>query len=256
MLIDAHCHLTDEQFAGDLDAVIARAQAAGVTRMIVAGADLASSRAAVALAGRYQNISAVVGIHPEFAFDFDEEKLEALRELAFQRNVVGIGEIGLDFYWANNPPREAQERALIAQLDLATELDKPVVVHDRNAHAELMTILRARAGKSRGILHCFSGDLAMAREAIDLGYLISFAGNVTFKNAHALQMIAAKLPLDKISIETDAPYLSPLRGKRNEPAHVIRVAEHIAALKNLETTVVANAAAHNCEMLFDLRTGE
>ncbi len=250
-MIDAHCHLTDEQFAHDRDAVIARAQDAGVSRMIVTGADVASSRAAVALAEQYPNIYAVVGVHPEYAASFDDAQLAAIRNLAVQRKVIGIGEIGLDFYWAQNPPREIQERALIAQMELATELGKPVVIHDRNAHTELLAVVRARAGHTRGILHCFSGDLAMARQAIDLGYLISFAGNVTFNNARALQAIAAALPLEHILIETDAPYLSPWRGKRNEPANVARVAEKIATLKNIETSVVETATMHNCEMLFD-----
>lgn len=253
-LVDAHCHLTDEQFASDLDAVIARAEEAGVTAIITAGADVASSRAAFALAERYAMVYAVVGIHPEHAADFDDTKLKTIHDLAQQRKVVGIGEIGLDFYWKTNPPREAQERALVAQLDLAAELGKPVVIHDRAAHAELMAILRSRQGKPRGILHCFSGDVAMAQQAIELGYLISFAGNVTFKNAKPLQAIAAGLPLERIVIETDAPYLSPLRGRRNEPAQVARVAEKIAELKSIELSVAIQTTTHNTQMLFGLRT--
>jgi TatD DNase family protein len=251
MLIDAHCHLNDEQFAGDLDAIIARAADAGVETIITAGADVESSRAAVALAEQHKNIYAVVGIHPEHADSFDDESFAAIRDLAQHGKVVGIGEIGLDFYWTQNPPREIQERALIAQLDLAVELGKPVVIHDRDAHRELMDIL-ARRTEPRGILHCFSGDLAMARRAIDLGFYISFAGNVTFKNARKLQEIARALSLDCIIVETDAPYLSPLRGKRNEPANVARVVAKIAELKNIATSMVEQATTRNSQMLFGL----
>jgi TatD DNase family protein len=254
MLIDAHCHLSDEQFAHDRDDVIARAADAGIAAIICAGADVESSRAAVALAERSPIVYAVVGIHPEFAATFDSEKLTAIRTLALHRKVVGIGEIGLDFYWQTNPPREMQERTLIAQLDLAAELGRPVVIHDRDAHDALMEILQRYSGRVRGILHCFSGDLPMARHAIELGYRISFAGNVTFKNAKALQAIAAELPLDQIVVETDSPYLSPVRGRRNEPANVAYVAEKIAGLKHLETVDVENATTHNCEMLFGVRT--
>jgi TatD DNase family protein len=255
MLVDAHCHLGDEQFAADLDAVIARAQDAGVSAIITAGVDVESSHAAVALAERFAIVYAVVGIHPEHAIAFDDASHEAIRQLALHRKVVGIGEIGLDFReaWQNNPPRETQERALVAQLDLAAELGKPVVIHDRNAHEELMAILGRRNGNPLGILHCFSGDLAMARQAIDLGFLISFAGNVTFKNAKPLQDIAKALPLDRITIETDAPYLSPLRGRRNEPANVARVAEKIAELVNVESSVVSQATTRNSERLFVLK---
>lgn len=257
MLIDAHCHLNDEQFADDLAQVITRAHDAGVTRLINAGTNVELSRAAIELAERYKSVYAVVGIHPEHAGTFDDEKLKTIRELAAHRKVVGIGEIGLDFYWKENPPREMQEHALVAQLELAAELNKPVVIHDRDAHDALMAILRkgvqSNAPTPRGILHCFSGDLAMAREAIELGYFISFAGNLTFKNAPRLQDIAKALPLDRIVIETDAPYLSPLRGKRNESANVVRVAQKIAELKNIEFAVVDQATTQNSEMLFGLR---
>ncbi len=252
MLVDAHCHLNDEQFADDLDAVVARAADAGVQTVITAGADVESSRAAVALADQYDCVYAVVGIHPEHAATFNHATLQVIRDLAQRRKVVGIGEIGLDFYWAQNPPREIQERALIAQLDLAAELGKPVVIHDRDAHAKLIEILERRNGKPRGILHCFSGELEMARRAIDLGFYISFAGNVTFQNARQLPDIARALPLERIVVETDAPYLSPLRGKRNEPANVAQVAAKIAALKNIATSVVARATTRNSQMLFGL----
>ncbi len=252
MLIDAHCHLDDDQFADDLGAVLARAADAGVQTIITAGADVASSRAAVALAEKYDRVYAVVGVHPEHAATFDDAAANVIRALARHDKVVGIGEIGLDFYWQNNPPRAAQERALVAQMNLAQELDKPVVIHDRDAHDAIIEIIQRRGGKSRGILHCFSGDLDMARRAIDLGFCISFAGNLTFKNARQLQEIARALPLERIVIETDAPYLSPQRGARNEPANVARVAAKIAELKNIETSVVEQATTRNSQLLFGL----
>lgn len=258
MLIDAHCHLDDEQFVNDVDAVIARAEQAGVQTLITAGVDVDSSRAVVALTEKYKNVYAVVGIHPQHADLLNDANLAVIRELALHRKVVGVGEIGLDFReaWAQNPPRETQIKNFVAHLDLAAELDKPVVIHNRNADAVVMEILRQRAGKPRGILHCFAGDLAMAREAIDLGYLISFAGNVTFKNAARLQAIVEALPLDKIVIETDAPYLSPLRGRRNEPANVARVAEKIAHLKNIALAIVAQTTTRNSAQLFGLEISE
>jgi len=250
-MIDAHCHLDDEQFANDLGAVVTRAMDASVGAIITAGADVESSRAAVALADRYDCVYAVVGIHPEHAAIFDSATLQVVRALAQERRVVGIGEIGLDFYWQNNPPREVQASALIAQLDLAGELGKPVVIHDRDAHGELMEIL-ARRGAGRGILHCFSGDLAMAQQAIDLGYSISFAGNVTFKNAPRLQEIVRALPLERIVVETDAPYLSPQRGRRNEPANVALVVAKIAELKGIAISEVEETTTRNSRFLFGL----
>ena len=257
MLIDAHCHLDDEQFANDLDAVVARAEQAGVQAMITAGVDGASSRRVVALAERFTNVYAVVGIHPQHADTCSDDNLKTIRALAAHRRVVGIGEIGLDLYWTQNPPRETQIKTLVTHLDLAAELGKPVVIHNRNADDALMEILRRpgvrpNAPTMRGILHCFSGDLAMAREAIDLGYLISFAGNVTFKNATRLQEIAQALPLEKIIIETDAPYLSPARGQRSEPANIARVAEKIAELKNIDAAMVEKMTTQNSRRLFGI----
>ena len=268
MLIDAHCNLDDEAFAPDLDAVIARAESAGVGVIVTAGADVASSRAAVALAERYPIVFAVVGIHPHHAASCDRQGLAAIRDLASRRKVIGIGEIGLDFHslqdasrYPDGAARATQEQVFSAQLDLAAELGKPVVIHDRDAHAAVMDILRRGAqwnaptrlnapAKPRGILHCFSGDLAMAREAIDLGYLISFAGNVTFRNAPRLRALAGALPLAAIVVETDAPYLSPQRGARNEPANVARVAARLAELRNGEPSLVAQITAENCGALF------
>jgi TatD DNase family protein len=252
LLIDAHCHLDDEAFANDLDAVIARAVEAGVSAMVTAGADVASSRAAVALTEKYESVYAAVGIHPHHAETFGDDTQSEIRALAQHPRVVAIGEIGLDFHYADGAPRAVQERNFEAHLDLARELDLPVVIHDRDAHAAIMETLARRSGAPRGMLHCFSGDLEMARQAIGLGYFISFAGNVTFRNARDLDAVAQQLPLDHLLVETDAPYLSPRRGRRNEPANVVLVAERIAELHQVETRVVEETTWHNSETLFGL----
>jgi len=257
-LIDSHCHLADAQFADDVDAVLARSNTAGVVAMVCAGADIASSRAAVRIAEQSESVYAVVGIHPEHADSFSTDAIKTIGDLAAHPRVVGVGEIGLDFHYADAAPRETQEENFIAHLDLAEELGLPVVIHDRDAHDALMTILRGRGdsriAQRRGILHCFSGDLAMANEAIDLGYFISFAGNLTFQNAQPLREIAAAVPLERIVIETDAPYLAPMpyRGKRNEPAYVARVAEKIAELKNLPLEMVQATTTRNSEIIFGI----
>lgn len=255
-MIDAHCHLDDEQFADDREAVITRAADAGVVAMITAGGDIASSQRAVALAQKYKTVYAAVGIHPHHAAAYSETALKAIRALAQHPKVVAIGEIGLDFHYADSAPREVQERNLNAHLDLAEELGKPVVIHDRDAHERIIEILERRQGRPRGMLHCFSGDLAMARQAIELGYWISFAGNLTFANARQLQDLARALPLDRMLVETDAPYLSPRRGRRNEPANVALVAARLGELLSVERSVVEETTRQNIRILFGLRTAE
>jgi len=251
-LIDVHCHLDDEKFADDLHAVIQRAADAGVRAMLTAGVNVASSRAAIALAAKYAGVYAAVGIHPQDSASFNENAFSEIRALARERKVVAIGEIGLDFHYADSAPRDLQEKIFTAQLELAAELDMPVVIHDRDAHRQVMEILARRNGAPRGILHCFAGDLAMAHAAIELGYFISFGGAVTFQNARALQEIARQLPLEKIVIETDAPYLAPhpWRGKRNEPANVARVAAKIAELKGLPVAIIEKQTHANSISLF------
>ncbi len=256
MLIDAHCHLEDEQFAGDLDEVIARAADAGVVAMVTAGTDIATSQMAIALAEKYAPVYAAVGIHPHHAGTFSEMTRKAIHALAQHRKVVAIGEIGLDFHYPDGASREVQERNFVAHLDLAAELGKPVIIHNRDAHDRVLAVLCGRAGRPRGMLHCFSGDLTMARRAVELGYLLSFAGNVTFSNARELQAVASALSLDNILVETDSPYLSPHRGRRNEPANVTAVSAKLAELLHVDAGVVERATRRNSKMLFGLRTLE
>jgi TatD DNase family protein len=263
MLIDTHTHLDFPQFNGDRERVIERAATAGIGTIVNVGTDLASSKAAVALAEAYPQVYAAVGVHPHDAKTLTGKMLKELRALASHPIVVAIGEIGLDFY-RDLSPRDKQRQAFKQQLALASEVGKPVVIHDRDAHAEVMATLRRWAEDSRppsaishqpmGVLHCFSGDLAMAQEAIELGFYISIAGPVTFKNARRLRELVRQLPLEKLLVETDCPYLTPHphRGKRNEPAYVKLVAQEVARIKGLSLEEVGRITSDNAQALFAL----
>lgn len=255
-LIDTHAHLDFPHFDDDRERVIERATTAGVRAIVDIGTDLASSQAAVALAEAYPQIYAAVGVHPHDAKTLTKETLEEMRALASHPKVVAIGEIGLDFY-RDLSPRDKQRQAFQQQLALASEAGKPVIIHDRDAHSEVMAILRRwiEGGyQPAGVLHCFSGDLAMAQEAIELGFYVSIAGPVTFKNARRLRELVRQLPLEKLLVETDCPYLTPHphRGKRNEPAYVKLVAQEIARIKRLSLEEVARIISDNAQALFAL----
>lgn len=253
MFFDSHCHLTAEQFDVDRDAVIQRAVDAGVTRLLTLATDVASSRAVIALAEKFDAVFCAIGIHPESVRDSSLDDLILIRELAKHPKVAAIGEIGLDFYW-DKTTADAQQTFFETQLELAAELNLAVVIHDRDAHEKILGTLREmrELKELRGVLHAFSGDEAMAREAFDLGYVISFGGPITFKNNKRAPDLLRALPLEKILIETDSPYLTPhpFRGKRNEPLHVRYVAERIAEVKNLSIEQVAAQTTSNAKKLF------
>jgi len=251
-LIDSHAHLDHSQLRGDLEGVLQRAGEAGIRAILSVGCDLQSSRDNVALARQHEQVYATVGIHPHDAGDWNEQAGAELRRLAADPKVVAIGEIGLDYYY-DRAPREVQRAAFRGQLRLARELGKPVVIHDRDAHAEVLQILREeRAGENGGVLHCFSGDLAMARECLELGFFISFTGTLTYPKNAAAREIVAVLPLERLLVETDCPYLAPqtYRGKRNEPAYVRHTAEEIARIKGLSLEDVARITSLNVHRLF------
>ncbi len=254
-MIDTHAHLDDAAFSGDLPGVLERAQVAGVDRILAVGTDLPSSRAAVALADGHQSIWAAVGVHPHDAGKLYPADLDELRELARGDRVVAIGETGLDFY-RNLAPREAQIAAFRLHLDLAREVSLPVIVHDRDAHEDTLRELKRwvayQYGQRFGVLHCFSGDLAMAEEAVALGFYISIAGPVTYAKNGPLVEVVRQLPLDRLLLETDCPYLSPepFRGRRNEPAFMVRTAQEIARIRNLTVEDVAAATTANAVQLF------
>lgn len=257
-LVDTHCHLYFDQFDHDRQAVLERAAKRGVGRILVPGIDLQTSQAAVELAQVYPAVYAAVGVHPNDALSWDASTLSRLHVLASDPKVVAIGEIGLDYY-RQRAPHDVQMRVLLEQLQLAAELGLPVVIHNREAGTELLPVLSAwQTGLAHadndlaerpGVLHSFSDAESTARQAIDLNFRIGFTGPVTFRNAAALQAVAAALPLDALLVETDAPFLAPHphRGQRNEPAYVRLVAEKLAELhaEAFETTAeitTANAA--------------
>lgn len=252
-MIDSHAHLEMDAFDADRNAVIARARAAGLTAIITVGTTILDCLKAVEIAERYPLVYASVGIHPHEAKGIDAATYNALRKLAQHRKVVAIGEIGLDYFY-DHSPRETQLRHFTAQLDLAVELDLPVIIHDRDAHADTLGIIRRKRGGLRGVLHCFSGDAAMARECIDMGFFLSVAGPVTYRKSEPLRAVVRDIPADRLLIETDAPYLSPQpwRGKRNEPAYVAETARCVAEIRGIPAGELDRLTEENTRRLFGL----
>ena len=283
MLIETHAHLDYPDFAGDLDDVLRRATEAGVTRIITIGTSVESSRRAVGLAEKHSNIYAVIGVHPTYAQEAEEDVIAPLRELAKSRRIVGIGETGIDYHRlpsvqaakeknvqvfarAFQGETEAEIEANIQdgayksrqasvfqqQLDLAADLGLNVVIHQRDAWDDTLEIMRQYTGKLRGVFHCFGGSLEQANEVIDLDHLVSFTGIVTFKNGVAVRDVATQIPLWKFMVETDCPYLAPVpfRGKRCEPAHTRIVAETIAAARGIPLQEVAEVTTETAERFF------
>jgi TatD DNase family protein len=250
-LFDTHAHLHFPDFAEDLPAVLERARAAGVRRFVTIGTDVETSAAALALAEREPGVWASAGIHPHDAAAADEAAVAEIERLAGHPRAVAIGEIGLDFF-RNLSPRPAQERTFRRLLDLAGRLGKPVLVHCREAHAETLAILdEARVGEVGGIMHCFSGDVAIARRCLDLGLTNSLAGPVTYPNARALPEVARFVPADRLVLETDCPYLPPQghRGRRNEPAYLALTAARVAALRGEPLDALAARLSDNARRL-------
>jgi len=255
-LIDSHCHLDEERFAPDRDAVVARALDAGVAVMITIGASggLAANREAVALAARYAPVYATVGIHPHEARLVTPDVLDEIRVLARSPRVVALGETGLDYYY-DHSPRAAQQEAFRQFVGLARALDLPLVVHLRDAADDAVRLLREeRAGEIGGVIHCFSGDRTLARACLDLGFDLSFSGILTFKDADELRAVARMVPADRFMVETDAPFLAPVprRGRRNEPAYVAYTAGVLAQVRGEPLAAVAARACANTERRFRL----
>ena len=251
-MIDTHVHFNSPDLAADLPGTIARAEAAGVTRFVVIGFDIASSGRAVQLAAGDNRIFAVVGVHPHDAKQWNDAAADALREWAAHPRVVAIGEIGLDYY-RDLSPRDAQETAFRAQIALAQQVKIPLVIHCRDAYEETMAILEAEAGDLTVILHCFAGDAAHAARAFQRGWYLGIGGSLTYKKNDALREIVRKAPASALLLETDAPYLSPepLRGRYpNEPARLPLVAEKIAALRAETRAEVAAYTGENAERAF------
>ena len=253
-LIDTHAHLDFPRFDKDRKKVIKRAIDGGIKRIVNIGSSMTSSRNSVELSRRYPEIYSVVGIHPHNADSFNLNVSKKLKKISENKKVVAIGEIGLDFHY-DNSPREKQKQAFRAQLRLAKSLDLPVVIHTRDADKETLEILKEEdVSEIGGIMHCFASDKKMAEEILDLGFYIAFGGLITFNNLDDLREIVSKVPLDKLLVETDAPYLTPepYRGKRNEPLYVKYVAERIAEIKNLDLEKVAEKTTANAKKVYNI----
>jgi TatD DNase family protein len=253
MLIDTHTHLDDTCYDADRDATIERARQAGVGAFVTIGCDLATSKSAVALAGHHSDIYASIGVHPHEVKHIADGWYDEFRRLAQHEKVVAYGEIGLDYHYNHSPPKEQRER-FREQVQLARELRLPVIIHTREAQEDTISILREeKASEVGGVFHCFSGDAWLAKDALDLGFYLSFSGILTFNNAAMLRDIARQTPLDRVLIETDCPYLTPVphRGKRNEPAFVSHVANQLAEIHpELSLQQISAATTENAKRLF------
>ena len=252
-ILDTHAHYDDSRFDGDRDAVLAALPEAGVELVLDPGCDLPSSRAAAALAERYGHVYAAAGIHPENCAGFQDTDLAALRQLLAQPKVTAIGEIGLDYYWAENPPRDFQQMVFRKQLALAEELDLPVIVHDREDHGDSLSIIREFPAVT-GVFHCFSGSPEMAEELLKRGWYLGFDGPITYKNARRAPEVAAITPLERMVVETDAPYLSPVpvRGRRNDSRYLPHVIAKLAEWKGVTPEEMTRITCENGKRLFRL----
>ena len=253
ILFDTHAHYDSRQFHSDRDQVLSALPAQGVELVVNPGCDLDSSQTAVELAGRYPFVYAAVGVHPEDCGDWEDGHIDRLRALAAQPKVVAVGEIGLDYYWPENPPKELQKRVFRAQLALAGELDLPAIVHDREAHGDCLDIVR-EFPRTRGVFHCFSGSAEMAMELVKLGWMISFTGVLTYKNARKAVEAAQAVPLDRIMIETDSPYMAPVphRGKRNHSGYVGLICQRLAELKGITPDECSRITLENGRRFFQI----
>lgn len=258
MLIDAHTHLDMKHFESDRDRVVQRALSAGVGRIITVGIDLMSSLNAIKLTTTYPCVFAAIGIHPHNTVRAGKNDLDEISLMAQQKKIIAIGEIGLDFY-RNRSPIEKQIKLFKQQLDMAALLDLPVVIHDREAHAKTVKILSLfKRNRRTGMIHCFSGDYSLAETFINMGYYISIPGIVTYKNAIQIQDVIKRIPLNRVLIETDAPFLAPVpyRGRRNEPCYLTHTAQKIANLRSISLEEVAHHTSENACRLFNLPFSE
>lgn len=251
-LTDSHAHLEMREFDRDRDEVVRRAAAAGVKRIVTVGTTLADCEKAVAIAAANPSVYAAIGIHPHEVKSIRKETYDRLKKIAGGRKIVAYGEIGLDFFRNISPP-DVQVRRFGEQLELARELSLPIIIHDRDAHRETVSMLK-ESGIGRGVIHCFSGDYAMARECLDMGFYISVPGTVTFPKSERLREIVAKVPLDRLLVETDCPYLTPVphRGQRNEPAYVAHTARRVAEVKKISFEETARVTSENAARVFGL----
>lgn len=253
-LFDTHAHYDSHKFDADRDAVLSALPGLGVELVVNPGCDLESSQKAIGLAERYPFVYAAVGVHPEDCAHWADGDVDELRALAARPKVVAVGEIGLDYYWPENPPRELQRQVFRAQMALARELSLPVIVHDREAHGDCLDVVR-EFPEVRGVFHCFSGSAEMARELVDRGWMISFTGVLTYKNARKAVEAAQAVPLDRIMIETDSPYMAPVphRGERNFSGYVVHICQRLAEIKGVSLDYCSRITLENGRRLFQIK---
>lgn len=252
-IFDAHAHYDDEQFDEDRDSVIEELKKNNIIGVLNCGASLKGCIDSVNLANKHDMFYAAVGIHPEYADKFDEQTLNELKKLAKSEKVKAIGEIGLDYYYDENPPRETQRKVFIKQMELAKELNLPVIIHDRDAHEDTLNIIK-QFKEVKGEIHCFSGSVEFARECLKLGYYIGFTGVVTFKNAKKVIEVVKEVPLDKILVETDCPYMAPtpFRGKRNRSEYIEYIINKISEIKDIDPEEVSRLTIGNMKNLLNM----
>ena len=251
LLFDTHAHYDADWFDADRHEILAGLPARSIGLVVNPGCDIPTSRTAVELAERYPFLYAAVGYHPESCAPYQESDLDILRELAKHPKVVAVGEIGLDYYWEENPPKELQQQVFRAQLALARELKLPVIVHDREAHADSLAIIR-EFPDVKGVFHCYSGSAEMAKELVKMGWMLSFTGVLTYKNARKAVEVAQAIPIEHLMIETDSPYMAPVphRGKRNDSGYVLHICEKLAEIKGITTEECARITTENAKRFF------
>ncbi|KGM95105.1 hydrolase TatD [Clostridium novyi A str. 4552] len=255
MIFDSHAHYDDESFNEDRENVIKEIRKNGVINVLNCGASMEGARDSFKLANKYDFFYAAVGIHPENAYELTDENYEEIKEMTKNPKVRAIGEIGLDYYWDENPPHEKQKEVFRKQMELAKKLEMPVIIHDRDAHGDTLEIMK-EFPEVKGVVHCFSGSVEFARECLKLGYYIGFTGVITFKNSKKVVEVAKEVPIDRILVETDAPYMAPTpnRGKRNRSDYIKFIIEKIAEIKELSVDEVSDITIENAKNLLKIKS--
>lgn len=253
MIFDSHAHYDDESFDEDREQVIKELKENGIIGVLNCGASLKGAKDSLKLAEKYDFFYAAVGIHPENAYELTDEAFEEIKQMTKNSKVRAIGEIGLDYYWDENPPKDVQKEVFRKQMQLAKELNLPVIIHDREAHGDTLEIMK-EFPEVKGVLHCFSGSVEFACECLKLGYYIGFTGVVTFKNAKKVLEVAKEVPLDRLLVETDCPYMAPTpyRGKRNRSEYIKFIIEKVAEIKGLSTAEMENKTIKNTKNLLKI----